>query len=86
MYVLNECISCNKTKDCVCEMTYLAPKSFGDSVEEDIVIIATCLPNCETTQPGLLNIFALGSKRLRVIEGDHHLRGLVVHVRLKPEK
>ena len=67
-------------------MTHLAPKSFGDSVEEDIVIISTCLPDCETAKPGLLNIFAFGSKRLRVVEGDHHLRGRVVHVRLKPEK
>ena len=82
MYVLNECISCNKTKDCLCEMTYLAPNSFGDSIEEDIVIIATCLPDCETAKPGLLDIFTLGSERLRVVEGDHDLRCLIVHIRL----
>jgi len=42
--------------------TYLTPNGFVDSVEEDIVIIATRLPRCETAQPGLFNILSLSSE------------------------
>lgn len=48
-------------------------RSLDDRVEEHILVITTRLPHRETAQLGVLDIFALGSKRLNVIEGDHNL-------------
>ena len=54
-----------------------------DRVKKNVVEVTSSFPHCKPSQTHLLDEFALGSKRLSVVERDHNLGGLIVNVRLK---
>ena len=54
-----------------------------EGVEKQIVVIASSFPHRKPFKTSLLDVVALGRKRLGIIERNHDFGRLVVNVRLK---
>ena len=58
-------------------------RSGGEGINEEVFVIAGGFPHGESEQIVLNDEFSLGSERLRVVEGNHQLLGLVINEGLR---